>query len=133
MARNKDTAQYESKLKEVEDTIAEINAEENFKIVNENVKHLVDDTENMNSINMWQLRKQICKKKSDPPVAKKNEKGELVTEPSQLKKLYETTYKKRLEHRNMKPELLKMYNLKMDLFSLRFEVCKSIKSDNWSK
>ena len=41
---------------------------------------------------MWQLRKQSCKKKSEAPVAKKNEKGELVTESSQLKKLYETTY-----------------------------------------
>ena len=94
IVNSEDIAQYEAKLKEIENTIAEINAEENFKIVNENVKHLVDDTENMNSIKMWQLRNQICKKKSDPPVAKKNEKGELVTESSQLKKLYETNYKK---------------------------------------
>ena len=52
IVNSEDIAQYEAKLKEIEDTIAEINAEENFKIVNENVKHLVDDTENMNSIKM---------------------------------------------------------------------------------
>ena len=56
-----------------------------------------------------------------------------MTELSQLKKLYETTYKKRLEHRKMKPELSRMYELKMELFSLRFEVCKNIKSDDWSE
>ena len=82
---------------------------------------------------MWQLGKQICKKKSEATVVKKNEKGELVTESSQLKKLYETTYKKQLEHRKMKPELSRMYELKMELFSLRFEVCKNIKSDDWSE
>ena len=81
---------------------------------------------------MWQLRKQISKKKSEAPVAQKNEKGELVTESSQLKKLYETTYKKQLEHRKMKPELSRMCKPKMELFSLRFEVCKNIKSDDWS-
>ena len=59
---------------------------------------------------MWQLRKRICKKK-----------------------LYETTYKKQLEHHTMKPELSRMYELKMNLFSLRFEVCKNIKSDDWSR
>ena len=66
------------------------------------------------------------------PAAKKNDKGEFVTEKSQLKKLYEDNYKKRLEHRKMKPELSVMYKMKMELFSLRFEVSSNIKSKNWS-
>ena len=33
----------------------------------------------------------------------------------------------------MKPELMDLYHLKMNLFSLRFEVTKSIKSENWTK
>ena len=75
----------------------------------------------------------MCLKKSEPPVAKKNEKGELVTEPNKLKELYENTYKKRLSHRSMKPELLNMYKFKMDLFNLRLEITKRVKSDNWSE
>ena len=75
----------------------------------------------------------MCSKKPEPPTAKLNEKGELVTESSKLKELYETTYKKRLEHREMKPELMEMYNLKMELFSIRLQVCKNIKSENCSE
>ena len=56
-----------------------------------------------------------------------------VTEPSKLKELYETTYKTRLKHRKMKPELMDMFNQKMELFDIRLEVSKNIKSDNWSE
>ena len=82
---------------------------------------------------MWQLRKKISNTKSEPPLAKKNAKGELVTESSQLTKLYQTSFQKRIEHRSMKPNLLTMYQLKMDLFNLRLEVCKNIKSEYWSE
>ena len=71
-------------------------------------------------------------KRREAPVAKKNEDGELVTNAQKLKELYESTYKKRLEHRSMKPELVNMYNLKMNLFNLRLEVSKGIKSESWS-
>ena len=37
---------------------------------------------------MWKLRKKICPKKVEPPVAKKDENGDIISEPSQLKKLY---------------------------------------------
>ena len=109
-------------MKKIESDIAEVNAEENFNYIKDNVKHLVDNTENLNSIKMWQLKKRLCSKKTEPPTAKKNAIGELVTEPSKLKELYANTYKKRLEHRIMKPELQNMYQLKMNLFSLRIEV-----------
>ena len=33
----------------------------------------------------------------------------------------------------MKPELSTMFKLKMELYSLRFEVSKNIKSENWSE
>ena len=79
-----------------------------------------------------QLKKRVCSKKPEPPTAKLNEKGELVTESSKLKELYETKYKKRLEHREMKPEIMEMYDMKMELFSIRLQVCKNIKSENWS-
>ena len=81
---------------------------------------------------MWQLKKKIGTKKYEPPAAKKNDKGEFVTEKSKLKKLYEDTYKNRLEHRKMKQELSVMYKMKMELFSLRFEVSSNIKSKSWS-
>ena len=72
---------------------------------------------------MWEVKKKLGSKKTEPPAAKKNENGELVTNSSELKQLYERTYKKRLEHRKIKPELENMYKLKMNLLII----------DNWTK
>ena len=121
------------KLEKVDSDIADIQAEHNYKTIKEQVEHLVDDTDNLNCLKMWQLKKKLGVKKKDVPITKKNEKCELVTNSVQLKKLYESTYKKRLEHRMMKPELVNMYKLKMNLFDIRLEVSKSIKSQDWTE
>ena len=76
--------------------------------------------------------KKLCSNKTELPTAKKDDNGELVRERSKLKQLYESTYKKRLEHRIVKPELKNLYDLKMNLFQLRLKVSRNIKSDNWS-
>ena len=123
---------FKKKQEAVEKEIADINAEQNFKFIKEQVGHLVDDTENLNSIKMWKLKKKLCPLKSEQPVAKKNLSGELVTKPTKLKELYENTYKNRLSHRVMKPELLEMYNLKMYLFKMRLEVSKNVKTEKWT-
>ena len=73
------------------------------------------------------------KKKSEPPTAKKSLNGKLVTKVSELKQLYEDTYRNRLQHRDMKPELSDMYKLKMELFDLRLKVCKNIRSEDWTE
>ena len=123
----------EAKLQEIEKKIAEIIAESNYKIVKENLEYLVDSTEKLNHINMWQLKKKICRKKSEVPTGKKNVDGELVTETTKLKELYKTTYKTRLQHREMKPQLMNMFDKKMELFNIRLQVCKNIKSSNWTE
>ena len=94
---------------------------------------VVDDTDNLNCGKMWQLKKKIGGKKNDVPVAKMDQNGKLVTNTLELKELYRNTYMKRMEHRIIKPELLKMYELKMNLFELRMEVSKQIKSKDWSE
>ena len=71
--------------------------------------------------------------KTTTPAAKKNTDGKPVTTFVQLKELYKSTYIKRMEHRKMKPELEDMYQMKMELYNLRLEVCKKIKSPDWSE
>ena len=73
------------------------------------------------------------KKKTDVPIAKKNKNGELVTNHAHLKELYRSTYERRMEHRIIKPELKQMYELKMNLFSLRIEVSKQKRCEDWTK
>ena len=55
-----------------------------------------------------------------------------MTIPTKLKELYENTYKNRLSHRAMKPELFEMYKLKMNLFKMRLEVSKNVKTEKWT-
>ena len=123
---------YNQKLEAVENEIADLDAEEKVKVIKEHVGHLIDDTENLNCIKMWKLKKKLCPAKAVKPVAKKNQSGELVTQPAKLKEMYESTYKNRLRHRLMKPELSNMHELKMQLFNLRLEVSQNLKSKNWT-
>ena len=87
-----EVSQLERKLRNIEAKIAEIHAESYFKTVKENLEFLVNDTENLNCIKMWQLKKKILNKTSEGPTAKKDENGVLVTSALQLKELYKTTY-----------------------------------------
>ena len=123
----------EEKLKAVDDEIADIESEANFIKLKEQINFLEDDTENLNSVRMWQLKKKICSKVTENPVAKKDESGNYVTEHSKLKSLYVSTYKKRMAHRKIKPHLEHLYALKMQLFKIRYDVCKSLKSPEWSE
>ena len=80
-----------------------------------------------------EIKVESVSKKSDPPTAKINDCGDIISEPTALKKLYENTYKKRLEHRKIKPELEELYKRKMYLFNLRMEVTQKVKSRNWTE
>ena len=46
--------------KQINDEIADIDAEENFNTVKDSVKHLEDDDENLNCIKKWKLSKKVC-------------------------------------------------------------------------
>ena len=66
-------------------------------------------------------------------MAKKDSKGNLITDKSLLEKLYLDTYVDRLKPNKMAEGLENLENLKEYLFNLRYENCKSVKSDEWSE
>ena len=51
---------------------------------------------------MWKLKSKLCPIPLDPPTAKLDENGCLVTNTEELLNLYLDTYSKRLSHRKMK-------------------------------
>ena len=71
-------------------------------------------------------------KEMDPLMAKYDEKGNLISTPDALKKLYIEHYVKRLKHRQIEQDFLDNYHKKVKLWQLRFERLKLTKSDNWS-
>ena len=66
-------------------------------------------------------------------MAKKDEKGNLVTSPELIKSLYLRTYKERLRNRKMKDELMDVFFLKDELWKSRMKELKMIKSLPWNE
>ena len=121
----------QNKLTDIEKKIEALTADRNALLVKEYLDSLVIN-EKFSQTSMWKLRKKLHpSKQTDPPMAKKDKKGNLVTAPALLRSLYLETYKDRLRHRAIKPEFSDIYLLKMKLWNLRHESLKSKKSKAW--
>ena len=81
----------------------------------------------------WKLRNKLQPRQVDPPMAKLDKGGNLITEPALLRKLYLDTYVDRLRHREMKPELSDVFELKTTLWNYRLEYMKLNKSECWKQ
>ena len=68
----------------------------------------------------------------EPPTAKLDSAGNLITSPNLLKKLYCDTYAERLKHREIKPSLQDLFFLKTELWKLRLKELKESKSEFWT-
>ena len=64
---------------------------------------------NFSQIGMWKLKNQLIPKEMDPPMAKLDSYGNLITAPGALKNLYLETYVERLKHREIKPDMMFNY------------------------
>ena len=116
-------------IEEKETEIAKLMEEDNFKKVSENFKSMSDTTGTINTNGMWALKKKTFPSKNrGPVVAKRNEKGKLVTNPVELKKLCLDTFVSRLRHRKIKPGFEEIKILKEYLCSSRLEYCSLTKS-----
>ena len=77
---------------------------------------------------MWKLKQKLCPSSKDPPMAKCDNMGNIITAPETLKKLYLETYRKRLRQRTMKDEYLDIYLLKTELWGARLNMLRNTKS-----
>ena len=87
---------------------------------------------NFSQLGFWKLKQKIWPSASDPPMAKHDRAGNIVTAPQVLKKLYLETYVDRLKHREMKPELMDVYFLKKELWMSRLNNIQMIKTPPWN-
>ena len=106
-------------------------SEQNAKIVEDHVANLTV-AGNFSQNGMWKLKKSLHPLQSDPPMAKYDKSGNLITAPPLLRKLYLDTYVHRLRHREIRPELKEVYRLKTMLWDRRLVELKSNKSQSWT-
>ena len=81
---------------------------------------------------MWGLKKKLNLNSNDVPSAKKDKSGNLITTKNGLLALYKSTYMDRLSHKPILPEYEQLKVLKENLFELRYEMSKEMKSEDWS-
>ena len=120
------------KLDEIEELLDEETATKNANTVKEHIENMETIDENFSNLGFWKLRKKLSPKFEDPPMAKKDKDGNIITAPEALKKLYVDTYRERLRNREMKPELMDIYFLKKELWDYRNEEMKNEKANRWN-
>ena len=65
--------------------LEEYSGEVNKEKVLSHVKNLESDTGGFNQLGMWKLKTKLCPKPVDPPMAKLDTSGNLMTRPNELK------------------------------------------------
>ena len=123
------------RIRQIEEEIGEDVANENHKVVVETL-HELGDGSNLNGSGrkkLWSLLKKKFPKSSHAiPVAKKDGKGNLVTNHKELKKLYLKTFTQRMRNRPMKADLEELKDLKEELFDIRLKLASKKKSEPWT-
>lgn len=119
-------------LAKVDDKLAEMCAEENFKKIKDEVKGLESEKGGLNAGKLWKLKKRLSPRGQDPPTAMSDEKGNLVTSAAGIKKLASDHYKKVLDNKPIKEDLKHIQAEKEELSALRLEIAKTKKSPAWN-
>ena len=96
-------------------------------------KEFSSDGNQVSRLKMWTLKSKLCPENIEPQMAKRDQNGDLVSNPEALRKLYVNTYKDRLQHRIVRPGYENLELLKTFLFNLRLSYSKTVKSQPWSK
>ena len=123
----------ENKLKETEKYLTDNFAAKSAEIIKEQVQGMETLDGTFSQTGFWKVKKKLCPQTGDPPMAKFDENGMLVTSPRLLKDLYLRTYQHRLRQRIMKPEYQDIYFLKMELWESRLEELMNNKSAPWTE
>ena len=123
------------RIKDIEEDIGTDVAHENFKVVVETLKEIEEagDINGSGRRKMWEMLKNKFPKITKPtPVAKRDNKGNLITQHQGLRKLYLKTYQQRMRNRVIKKELAEFKEIKEDLFDKRLKLAEEKKSELWN-
>ena len=107
----------EKRKEQLDIKIAELESEQIRNDIMKKFQLFSRHPENINLTSMWKLLKKVSPKiKPLLPTAKRNNKGNIVSGPQELKKLLAKEYKNRLRTRPVRPDLMEMRTRKQLLF-----------------
>ena len=123
---------YSEKVDDLDADITEISSDYNARMIEEHVTKLSNSDGKLTHLGMWKIKNLVVPKERDPPMAKLDLKGNLITEPDSLKNLYLDTYKDRLKNRDIADGLEDIRCLKEDLWSRRLKLAEKQKTPDWT-
>ena len=121
-------------IDKLETAISDIEAEINRNKIIKYFKSYSDNPESINLNQVWKTMKRLCpKNQTKIPIAKKNRRGKIISEPDKLKELLVKEYKFRLRARPARPDLENLENRKTKLFKLKLKLASKTRSKLWTK
>ena len=123
---------YNSSLKEIENEMIEIVAENNTKKVKSIIEESKSSDGGFSQLLYWKLKRKLIGKDIDPPSAKVDKNGALVTSQNMLNELYLNTYIERLSPNEESEEIGDILKLKNELWKIRSRLMRDNKTEKWS-
>ena len=119
-------------LENIDEKIANMCANRNKKFVDEFLGKTEDTIEGYNQTKTWGLTKKLSPKNSiEPPCAKKDKNGYLVTDKEALEKLYIETYTERLKPNKIREGFSEFKTMKEYLFNINHKIAEERPSNDW--
>ena len=113
--------------------ISNLEAKLNYEKIIKNFKTFSDHPEKINLQQIWKTINKLWPKiENKLPSAKKNERGQIISDPEQLKKMLEKEYKERLRARPLRPDFQNLEKIKNDIFDLKLKLASLQKSMPWT-
>ena len=80
------------KIKHLDKIISKLSSDRNAEIVKQQLGHLNDPNGSFSRNGMWKVKAKLLPRQRDPPTAKRDSQGNIITKTESLKQLYLDTY-----------------------------------------
>ena len=127
------TEDQQSDIEKVDLAISNLEAKFNYEKIIKHFKMFSDDPERVNLQQIWKTMNKLWPKVENKlPAAKKNNRGQVISDPNQLKKLLEQEYRERLRARPSRPGYENLEKIKNDIFDEKLKCASLQKSKPWT-
>ena len=131
--KGKSDEKSKAELKDVENTLGEKYAKENFEKIKERTSCADSEQGGMSAGSLWSLKKELFPQSRDPPTAMIDPvSGNLLTSEEKIQEAAVKTYANRLENRPMKENMKHIKDAKEILCEKLIKVAQANKTPPWT-
>ena len=132
LKENENDEEVKLKLDEIETELAEKCAQENIKIIEDEIRGISCQEGGINSSKLWGLKKKLFPKANEAPTAMVDSKGNLLTNQKAINDEAVKVFEKRLTNRKIKEGLEDIFKDREDLAKLNMNKAKDNKTKPWT-